>query len=52
MTLSSQVPPNYLLVTMSYEQEINIDVFTGVGLKARQEAFRITGEDNTVCVLT
>jgi hypothetical protein len=37
MTLSSQVPPNYLLVTMSYEQEINIDVFTGVGLDLKQD---------------
>ncbi|MFQ5440100.1 MAG: hypothetical protein ACE5DL_01415 [Nitrosopumilaceae archaeon] len=30
-------------------QQKHIDVFTGVGVAAEQETFRITGSDNTVC---
>ncbi|MCE9653383.1 MAG: murein transglycosylase [Nitrosarchaeum sp.] len=29
----------------------HIDVYTGEGLEARKEAFRITGEDNLVCTI-
>jgi len=29
----------------------HIDVYTGEGLEARKEAFRITGENNSVCII-